>query len=123
MSFSITKSLTTIAVIDWQVSLSFYAALLQMPPQKLQTDRYAEFCLANLTIALYVPRATEPPSPSTRAHPSLSLCLYVQPLSAAIERLTALGYAPPKGIQQSSHGQEIYVYDPNGNRIILYEPN
>jgi catechol 2,3-dioxygenase-like lactoylglutathione lyase family enzyme len=121
MDFVITRSLITIATIDWAATLTFYQDLLQRPPQVLQSDRYAEFRLPDCTIALYSPRATESPVP--QPDPSLSLCLHVQSLTGAIAHLVALNHTIPDGIQRSSHGQEIYLYDPNGNRIILYEPN
>ena len=121
MDFVITRSLVTIATIDWAASLKFYQDLLQCPPQVLQPDHYAEFQRPDCRIALYAPRPTETPIP--QPYPSLSLCFHVKPLTGAIARLTALNYAIPEGIQHSGHGQEIYIYDPNGNRIILYEPN
>ncbi len=121
MDFVITRSLVTIAAIDWAASLKFYQDLLQLPPQVLQPDRYAEFHLTDCRIALYAPRATEKPIP--QPYPSLSLCLHVQSLEGAIAHLTALNHPIPDGIQRSRHGQEVYLYDPNGNRIILYEPN
>jgi catechol 2,3-dioxygenase-like lactoylglutathione lyase family enzyme len=123
MDFVITRSRITIATIDWSASLKFYQDLLQRPPAVLQPDRYAEFGLPDWTIALYAPRLAEIPQPHSDPHPSLSLCLDVKPLASAIARLTALNYPIAHGIQRSSHGQEIYLYDPNGNRIILYEPN
>ncbi len=121
MDFVITRTLVTIATIDWPASLKFYQDLLQCPPQALQPDRYAEFRLSDCTIALYAPRPAE--TPIAQPYPSLSLCLHVQSLASAIARLTALNHPIPDGIQHSSHGQEVYLYDPNGNRIILYEPN
>jgi predicted enzyme related to lactoylglutathione lyase len=121
MDFVITRSLITIATIDWPATLRFYQDLLQLAPQVLQPDRYAEFGLPDCTMALYAPRATENPIP--QPYPSLSLCLHVNSLAAAIARLESLNIAIPEGIQHSTHGQEIYIADPNGNRIILYEPN
>jgi catechol 2,3-dioxygenase-like lactoylglutathione lyase family enzyme len=129
MDFVITRSLITIATTNWAATLKFYQDLLQQAPPVLQPDRYAEFRLPDcpmvsdrpLVIALYAPRPTEPPQP--QLYPSLSLCLHVTSLAGAIAYLTALNYPIPDGIQRSSHGQEIYLYDPNGNRIILYEPN
>jgi catechol-2,3-dioxygenase len=121
MDFAITRSLITIAPIDWPTSLQFYQDLLQMPPQVLQPDHYAEFQLDHCTIALYAPRSAETPIP--QPYPSLSLCLHVKSLTGAIAHLRSMNIAIPLGIQHSTHGQEIYIADPNGNRIILYEPN
>jgi catechol 2,3-dioxygenase-like lactoylglutathione lyase family enzyme len=121
MDFVITRSLITIATIDWATTLTFYQDLLQLPPQVLQLDRYAEFQLTDCTIALYAPHLAESPIP--QPYPSLSLCLYVKSLASAIAYLQSVNIAIPSGIQYSGHGQEIYIADPNGNRIILYEPN
>jgi catechol-2,3-dioxygenase len=123
MDFVITRSRLTIATIHWPASLQFYQDLLQFPPQVLQPERYAEFQRPDCTIALYAPQATEIPSIATDPHPSFSLCLDVTSLAHAIAHLTARNYPIPHGIQRRSHGQELYLYDPNGNRIILYEPN
>jgi catechol-2,3-dioxygenase len=124
MDFVITRSLVTIATIDWLVSLTFYQNLLQRSPAVLQPDRYAEFrCTDGLVIVLYAPRPAEAPSPQGDSYPSLSLCLHVQSLAGTIAHLQAMNIAMPSGIQHSTHGQEIYIADPNGNRIILYEPN
>jgi predicted enzyme related to lactoylglutathione lyase len=121
MDFVITRSLITIASIDWATTLTFYQDLLQQSPQFVQPDRYAEFRLPDCTIALYAPRAAETPTP--QPYPSLSLCLHVNSLASAIAQLESRNIAIPSGIQHSGHGQEIYITDPNGNRIILYEPN
>ena len=42
-------------------------------------------------------------------------------LETAISHLTSLGYPPPGEISTASHGQEIYAYDPDGNRLILHQ--
>ncbi|NJO93776.1 MAG: hypothetical protein HC820_04390, partial [Hydrococcus sp. RM1_1_31] len=47
--------------------------------------------------------------------------LEVENLETAIAHLTEMGYSPPGEIAIASHGREIYVYDPAGNRIILHE--
>jgi predicted enzyme related to lactoylglutathione lyase len=121
MDFVITRSLITIASIDWATTLTFYQDLLQQSPQVVQPDRYAEFQLTDCTIALYAPRLVEVPIP--QPYPSLSLCLHVKSLASAIAQLESRNIAIPSGIQHNDHGQEIYIADPNGNRIILYEPN
>ncbi len=124
MNSSIVRSFVTIAVANWQQSLQFYQCLLQLAPKVLQPDRYAEFDPPSCTIALYVARPEESSQPTElSAYPSMSLCLQVKSISAVLAQLKTINYDAPAGIQQSSHGAEIYVYDPNGNRIILYEPN
>lgn len=119
MTFSIRRSLITVAVMDWQQSLTFYRNLLQLEPQVLQPGRYAEFRLADCTISLYKPRLEETPTAEGNPYPSLGICLHVDSLQAALAQLNLVNH----GIQASSHGREVYLYDPNGNRIILYEPH
>jgi hypothetical protein len=43
-------------------------------------------------------------------------------LEEAIAQIKTLG-CPMGEVAIASHGQEIYIYDPQGNRIILYQPN
>jgi predicted enzyme related to lactoylglutathione lyase len=119
MKFS--RAIVTIAAIDWQKSVAFYQTLTQSPPNQLLDDRYAEFEIAGLRVGIYRPRNNEQIFPNP--HPRLSLCLEVQNLEAAVQYLNDLGYPVVSGIHQVSHGREVYAYDPDGNRIILYEPN
>ena len=51
----------------------------------------------------------------------MSICLEVDDLKDAIAFLTEIGYPSSGDIIVSSHGKELYVYDPSGNRIILYQ--
>ncbi len=121
MQFSFTRAFVSIAAIDWQKSVTFYQALTQAPPIVLMADRYAEFELAGLRIGIYRPKVAEQVFPNP--HPRLSLCLEVRPLEAALEHLRDLGESIPSGIHHVSHGREVYAYDPDGNRLILYEPH
>jgi predicted enzyme related to lactoylglutathione lyase len=123
MAFGIRRSRVTIAAADWLRTVQFYESLLQLSPQGLLPDRYAEFRLPDMTIVLYFPKLEERSDAAALTHPSLSLCLYVDSLDAAIDHLRSSNMAMPESVQYSSHGQEIYIYDPNGNRIILYQPN
>jgi predicted enzyme related to lactoylglutathione lyase len=121
MQFSFARAFVSIAAIDWHKSVAFYQALSQAPPIVLMADRYAEFELAGLRIGIYSPRRIEQVFPDP--HPRLSLCLEVRRLEAALEHLRDLGELIPSGIHQVSHGREVYAYDPDGNRLILYEPH
>jgi predicted enzyme related to lactoylglutathione lyase len=121
MTFTYRRAFITIAAQNWQQSVTFYQTLCQTPPLTYQADRYAEFDLAGLRIGIYRPKAAEIVSP--QPYPLLSLCLEVSSLEAAIAHLTDSGYPVPAGIQTISHGREVYAYDPDGNRLILYEPN
>jgi catechol 2,3-dioxygenase-like lactoylglutathione lyase family enzyme len=119
MTLTITRACVTIAASNWQQSIHFYQTLLNLAPQAHQPDRYAEFRLSDLTLVLYSPKNQEAPQP--QSYPSLSLCLYVQDLDQAVQLLNKTGQADWV-IQTSSHGREIYATDPDGNRVILYEP-
>ncbi|RZM74705.1 VOC family protein [Leptolyngbya iicbica] len=99
----------------------FYEALLQTPPSSLMADRYAEFAIAGLKLALFQPQATHQSEFAQPDHAAMSLCLEVANLEAAIAHLTHLGYAPPEAITTASHGREVYAYDPDGNRLILHQ--
>ncbi len=115
----------TLAPQDFAKSCDFYQQLLGKVPDRTLTkpgnpDKciYAEFQLAGLTIGLYQPKA-----PQTGGSSSLSLCFQVENLEEAIELVTSLGYPPPGEIMTPSHGREVYAYDPDGNRLILYQQN
>jgi catechol 2,3-dioxygenase-like lactoylglutathione lyase family enzyme len=120
MPLTITRACMTIATSHWQQSIAFYQTLLGLDPHAHQPDRYAEFRLPDLTLVLYSPKSQEQSHPDP--YPSLSLCLYVQDLDQAATILTSMGQADLV-MQTSSHGREIYAADPDGNRVILYEPN
>jgi catechol-2,3-dioxygenase len=105
-----------------QLSLQtkFYSQFLQTEPT-VSTTTYTEFRLRGLRLAIFTPKAdnaTEFTAPSSGA---MSLCLEVQDLEGAIAHLQSLGYPPPGPIMHTSHGQEIYAYDPDGNRLILHQ--
>jgi hypothetical protein len=121
-----------VAFSSSQVTLQveFYSQFLKIEP-KLTTPAYAEFRLPGLRLAIFTPKADNAAefsasniSASNISAPSsgaMSLCLEVQDLVGAIAHLTALGYPPPGEIMHTSHGQEIYAYDPDGNRLILHQ--
>lgn len=115
----IRQAWVTIAAADFERSLKFYRAILGQDAISEIPDRYAEFLMPGLKIGIYKPRVHE--SQAT-PYPTLSLCLEVEDLEDAIDRFRTLGYPPPGGIVQASHGREIYAYDPDGNRLILYQP-
>lgn len=98
----------------------FYQKLLDVPP-KVNAPSYAEFQLKGLRLAIFSPKAENAPEFEGRSSGAMSLCLEVTDLKAAIAHLTTLGYPPPNDIMHTSHGQEIYAYDPDGNRLILHQ--
>jgi predicted enzyme related to lactoylglutathione lyase len=116
---NIRRALVTIAAPQFEQSVAFYHQLFQQEPTTYIPNVYAEFQVNGLRLGLYHPREQEVQS---MPHPTVSLCLEVENLEDAIAHLTALGYPPPGTILHPSHGREIYAYDPDGNRIILYQP-
>lgn len=100
--------------------VSFYRGLFEQDPAVWRPGIYAEFALPGLRLGIFQPQAADQAEFEGQAG-SISLCLEVSPLEAAIERLSHLGYPPPGSIMTTSHGREIYAYDPAGNRLILHE--
>lgn len=99
---------------------AFYAAFFAQTPTVHVPQVYTEFRLPGLRLGIFQPSADHQTEFIGRAG-SMSLCIEVKQLEAAIERLTALGCAPPGTVIQAAHGREIYAYDPAGNRLILHE--
>lgn len=123
MALSPNQAFLALAAQDFNQLVTFYQALLGRSPQPLIADRYAEFQLSGgLRLAIF------PPKPSAQAEfhlnsaGPLSLCLGVPDLAEALVQLQQL-QCPHGEIQLASHGKEVYAYDPQGNRIILYQPN
>jgi predicted enzyme related to lactoylglutathione lyase len=116
----------TIAPQDFKKSCDFYQKFLGKAPDRTMTKPgdplerliYAEFHLTGFNLGLYAPK-----SPKTSQSSTLSLCFQVENLDDAIALVTSLGYPPPGEIMTPSHGREIYAFDPDDNRLILYQQN
>ncbi|MCY7324252.1 MAG: VOC family protein [Phormidesmis sp. CAN_BIN36] len=119
MGLSCRSAWVTLAASEFNRAIEFYDRLLDQPPTSLIPNVYAEFQLPGLRLGIYKPKQNES-SPAT-PFPAISLCLEVDDLEAAIEQITQINYPPPGEILTSSHGREIYGYDPDGNRLILYQ--
>lgn len=115
---SIQTAFVTLASEQLQDLVVFYRGLLGQEPQLYRPGRYGEFRLPGLRLALFKPSDG---SEFAGAAGGMSLCLEVEDLGDAIASLTQLGYPPPGAIIHASHGQEIYAYDPDGNRLILHQ--
>ncbi len=111
--------------------VAFYQQVFDHPPPLLKPGVYAEFHLAGLRFALYtVPNATPTPAPSlSHDSPGLGICLQVADLELVLERVqTAIAHYPHPciaaigAILTPSHGREVHILDPEGNRFILYQP-
>ena len=123
MELGCRRAWVTLATVDFARSCQFYQQLLAQLPQPVRSAHYAEFTIADLRIGIYRSRQNELPQTATPVpFPAVSLCLEVENLAKAIAQLTQLGYPPLGDIISVPHGQEIYAYDPDGNRLILYQP-
>ena len=111
-----------VALSSLQVSVlaDFYKGLVGIEP-KVNAPSYAEFQLTGLRLAIFAPKKENAAEFEGRSSGAMSLCLEVEDLAQAIAHLTALGYPPSGEIMHTSHGQEIYAYDPDGNRLILHQ--
>lgn len=116
-----TEAFVALATSQLNETAKFYEALLQQSPAEFVADRYAEFAIAGLKLALFQPQPDHQSEFSQPANAALSLCLEVPDIEEAIAHLTQLGYPPSGKISQASHGREVYAYDPGGNRLILHQ--
>jgi hypothetical protein len=113
--------IVTIATVNFDSIVSFYIQLLEQKPKKLIPQIYAEFQIASLILGIFRPKPANELEFVTNIQSPLSLCLEVNNLETSISHLTSLGYPPPGTISTASHGEEIYAYDPDGNRLILHQ--
>lgn len=111
-----------VAIASQQVTrqVAFYRQLLSISP-KPNTATYAEFRLPGLRLAIFTPNEQNAAEFLALSSGPMSLCLEVEDLVGAIAHLKNMGYGPPNGIMHTSHGQEVYAYDPDGNRLILHQ--
>ncbi|MBD2435978.1 VOC family protein [Nostoc sp. FACHB-110] len=121
MSFQYTEVFITIASFNVNTLVDFYTQLFGENPTTLQPDIYAEFRFSGLRLGIFKPKTTHRQEFANSSNSKISFCLEVKNLAAAIAHLTNLGYPPPGEISLAAHGREIYAYDPDGNRLILYE--
>ena len=121
MNFNYEQIFIAIATKDIQTLTDFYRQVLQKQPTIDRPGIYTEFAIAQLRLAIFKPKA-ERQSEFANVSSSISLCLEVENLEQAIATFTDLGYPPPGEIIKADHGQEIYAYDPIGNRLILHQP-
>jgi hypothetical protein len=121
MDFQFTDSLVTIASVNVEFLANYYAQLLREKPIKYIPNIYAEFQLPNLKLGIFKPKPIHDAEFLNATQSKISLCFEVNNLENALMHLTSLGYPSPTSIITASHGREIYIYDPDGNRIILHE--
>ncbi|MBD1872871.1 glyoxalase [Nodosilinea sp. FACHB-131] len=120
-SIGCTSAFVAIASANFEQLVGFYGELLHQAAQPYQRDRYAEFQLPGLRLAIFKPKTDQVAQFAAHSSGAMSLCLEVTDLAGAIARLTHLGCAPPGPVLTASHGREVYAYDPDGNRLILHQ--
>ncbi|MEX0271372.1 VOC family protein [Leptolyngbyaceae cyanobacterium UHCC 1019] len=130
MPLNYTSALVAIAAPNFDRLVNFYQALLTQEPTVYTPNIYAEFQLPGVKLGIYRPKTNSKlktqniscgDATRTKLKTSISLCLEVSDLEAAIAYLTELGYPLSGEILTASHGKEIYAYDPDGNRLILHQ--
>lgn len=121
MALSCHEAFLTLASSQFEPLVVFYQQLFEQSPQPHIPQSYAEFRLPGLRLAIFRPKADHAAEFSAPSSGGMSLCVEVDSLETAIAHLTHMGYPPTQPIITASHGQEIYVTDPDGNRLILHE--
>lgn len=113
---------------DGKTLMRFYRQLFGQEPVRHIPEVYAEFQLPGLRLGIFKPSTVHRSEFEGQAG-SISLCIEVDQLEEAIAsveqafvetRLTG-DHLLPGDIITSSHGREVYAYDPAGNRLILHE--
>lgn len=121
------SALMAIATPQFSLMTAFYQRLLGQEPQPFQANRYAEFQLPGLCLALFLPQPDQEPEFAQPEASPVSVCLKLTDLEAAIAQIKTIEQelivdCRMGEVAIASHGQELYIYDPQGNRIILYQP-
>ncbi len=104
--------LVSIATPDHQRLEEFYTALLQQEPTMRLGDHYCEYQLPGLRLGVY---GSDKPEFAAMAG-AVSICVQVERLE---------DWLPPDQdyvIKTASHGREVELRDPDGNRLVIHEP-
>lgn len=120
MAIQLRDAYVTIASVNLEKMTEFYSQLLSQKPTKYIPNVYAEFEISNLKLGIFKPKSTHESEFANSEKSKISFCLEVNDLESAINHFTEIGFPPPGKIYITSHGREIYAYDPDGNRIILH---
>ena len=100
---------------NFEQTLAFYGALLG-EPERVEPRQWAAFGLPGCRLIVW-----SGPGAEVSHGNALQLCLQVANLDQAHTALGSL--AAPLPIREASHGRELFFSDPDGNEIVLYEPN
>ncbi|MEO0533549.1 MAG: VOC family protein [Cyanobacteria bacterium P01_A01_bin.123] len=119
MTLGCRDGFVTIAADDFEHLVMFYQRLLARSPEVLIPQVYAEFKLPGVRLGIFKPKDSEEFSASDRS--GMSLCLEVADLEAAIAHASQVSGAVLSKMTSASHGRELYLYDPVGNRLILHQ--
>ncbi len=123
MALRFRRAFVALATPNFEQIVDFYQTLLDQSPKPFMAQRYAEFQLGeSLSLAIFPPKPEQQDAFALNSAGPLSLCLEVEDLASVIAHLDAQD-CPHGEILKASHGQEIYAYDPQGNRLIVYQPN
>jgi catechol 2,3-dioxygenase-like lactoylglutathione lyase family enzyme len=119
--FHYREAFIALGTSNFDRSVQFYRQLLSQEPSPYLTDVYGEFRLINLKLGVFCPKESHSGEFGDSRGSGMSICLEVESLEQAIEHLSKIGYPPGGEISHASHGREIYIYDPDGNRLILHQ--
>ena len=117
------RAYIAIASTNITKTVDFYSKLLQLKPEKYAPNIYAEFVYNHLRLAIFKPKIDNNTEFNNSQGSGMSICLEVDNLEYTIAFLKSIGYPSDNDVMASSHGKELYIYDPSGNRIILYQKN
>lgn len=121
MPFKCTNAFVTLATDNLSQLVYFYTKLWQQEPQIYRENVYAEFQLFDLRLGIFQPSKSNKALFANSQNSKMSLCFEVEDLTGAIAHLTNIGCPPPGKVVTASHGQEMYAYDPDGNRLIWHQ--
>ncbi|HAC63365.1 MAG TPA: glyoxalase [Cyanothece sp. UBA12306] len=121
MKLNYRTAFITIATVNFDRLVNFYSKILQQNPNPYLPKSYAQFQLYGLKLGIFYPKSDHQLEFSNCDQSSVSICLEVDNLEEAIAFLNQLEVTFSDSIIEANHGQEIYGYDPDGNRLILVE--
>jgi predicted enzyme related to lactoylglutathione lyase len=121
MALGCRDAFVALGAIAFDGVVDFYRRLLAQEPHPYRPGIYAEFRLDGLRLGIFYPHSENSQEFAHSAQSGLSVCLEVVDLEAAIAHVQSLGYPMGDHRTVASHGREIYLYDPAGNRLILHE--
>jgi catechol 2,3-dioxygenase-like lactoylglutathione lyase family enzyme len=94
---------------------------LQQEPRVYRPGVYAEFDLLGMRLGIFCPKDAFGDEFGDSRGGRMSICWEVEDLEGALAHLRAIGHGPVAAVERASHGREIFVHDPDGNRLILHQ--